>query len=300
MKSGTNNFHGSGWYFLQRARYWTRDDFFNPASIGPKPEHARDQGGFSIGGPIRKNKTFFFADIEKVRDNEPQNIVASVPTLAERTGDFRGRESDLRPNHMPARLPDSATGGFATGWDAECNSAGRIDPIGQAIINLYPKPNLPGEFSNFRTNALQHADDYQFDIKVDHQISGAQRLSGRYSRLSSNFSIPTVLGDGDTWQDGIASTPTHVQNISLEHAWTVNPKIVWTNRFAVDRVWEKETDNYPSLTSVGLPSYLAANAGVNRMPTMQMSGPIPGPICTISVASTQLSHTLCTATPRNS
>src|SRR5579864_3119295 len=59
LKSGTNNFHGSGWWFGQRAGTDARD-FFNPASIGPKPEHARDQYGVSLGGPIIKNKTFFF------------------------------------------------------------------------------------------------------------------------------------------------------------------------------------------------------------------------------------------------
>jgi len=60
---------------------------------------------------------------------------------------------------------------------------GEIDPIGQAIINLYPKPNLPGEFNNFRTTALQVGGDYQFDIKVDHQLSSAQRLSARIQRV---------------------------------------------------------------------------------------------------------------------
>src|SRR5208337_1840143 len=59
LKSGTNAFHGSGWYFLQRSQLAARD-FFNPAP-NPKPDSKRDQGGFTIGGPIRKNKTFFFA-----------------------------------------------------------------------------------------------------------------------------------------------------------------------------------------------------------------------------------------------
>lgn len=275
LKSGTNNFHGSAWYFMQRAGTDARD-FFNPASVGPKPDHARDQYGFSIGGPIVKNKTFFFGDIEKVRDNEPQNIVASVPTPAERTGDFSATQNPIfdpiicQPNCQSRPQVGSQPGGTLN-----VIPTGEIDPVGQKMINLYPLPNLPGEFNNFRKNVLQHADDYQFDIKLDHQISSAQRFSGRYSRLGSNFSIPTVLGDGDTFQDGIASTPTHVQNISLEHAWTINPRIVWTNRFAVDRVWEKETDDYPTLTSVGLPSYLAANSGVDRMPTIQMSGAQP-------------------------
>jgi hypothetical protein len=74
LKSGTNAFHGSGWWFLQRSGTDARD-FFNPEP-GLKPDHARDQYGFSLGGPIRKNRTFFFVDLERVRDNEPINIVA--------------------------------------------------------------------------------------------------------------------------------------------------------------------------------------------------------------------------------
>ncbi len=71
MKSGTDAFHGSGWYFLQRAQLNARD-FFNPEFTfgstvpNPKPDSKRDQGGFSLGGPIIKNRTFFFVDFEKV------------------------------------------------------------------------------------------------------------------------------------------------------------------------------------------------------------------------------------------
>lgn len=271
LKSGTNNYHGSGWWFGQRAGTDARD-FFNPAP-NEKPKHARDQYGFSVGGPIKKNKTFFFADIEKVRNNAPENILASVPTLAERTGDFSGTQNPIydpilcQPNCQSRPQVGSQPGGTLN-----VIPQGEIDPIGQAIINLYPKPNLPGEFNNFRTTALQVGGDYQFDIKVDHQLSSAQRLSARYSRLHSHFSVPTILGDGDTFSDGIAGDSVTAQNAALEYSWTINPRIVWTNHFAIDRVSEPVTENYPSLTSVGLPSYLAANAGVDRMPTIQMSG----------------------------
>ena len=86
MKSGTDAFHGSGWYFLQRAQLNARD-FFNPAP-NPKPDSKRDQGGFSFGGPIIKNRTFFFVDFEKVRSSGSSSGVVTVPTLAERQGDF--------------------------------------------------------------------------------------------------------------------------------------------------------------------------------------------------------------------
>jgi hypothetical protein len=274
LKSGTNNFHGSAWYFLQRAGTDARD-FFNPRP-GQKPNHERDQYGFSIGGPIRRGKTFFFGDIEKLRDNEPINIVATVPTLAERTGDFSATQNPIfDPITCSQRTPPDCSTRDQVQSNGVLNviPPGEIDQIGQKIINLYPKPNLPGEFNNFRLTTLSHGSDYQFDIKLDHQISDKQRFSGRYSRLRSNFTTPTILGDG-AFNDGITNAPTRVQNASLEYTWTVNPRIVWTNRFAVDRVSAKETTNIPSLTSVGLPASLEAN-GVNRMPTILMSGALP-------------------------
>jgi Carboxypeptidase regulatory-like domain/TonB dependent receptor len=274
LKSGTNQFHGSGWYFLQRAGTDARD-FFNPAP-GLKPEHARDQGGFALGGPIRKNKTFFFADFEKVRDNEAINIVASVPTVAERTGDFSAAAN-------PIFDPISCNPNCSTRTQVQSNGvlnvipANEIDPIGQAIINLYPQPNQPGEFNNYRVNTLSHSPGYQFDIKLDHEITNNHRVNGRYSRLHNNSTTPTGLGDGsDNTGDngGIAIAPLNVQNASLEYTWTITPTIIWTNHFAIDRAAQKSTSSFPSLTSVGLPALLEAN-GIDRMPTIQMSGASP-------------------------
>jgi len=281
LRSGTNAFHGSGWWFGQRSGTDARD-FFNPEP-NPKPNHERDQYGFSVGGPIRKNKTFFFFDLEKVRDNEPINIVATVPTNGsfgtsnERAGDF-----SLAAN--PIYDPISCSPNCAQRNQVQSNGvlnvipANEIDPIGQAIINLYPEPNLPGEFYNYRDTTVSHGPDYQFDLKIDHEISDKHRLNGRYSRLHSNFITPPDLGDGgDATGDngGIANSPLTVQNGALEYTWTVTPRIVWTSHFAIDRARQPETTSIPSLTSVGLPTVLEANSGIDRMPTIQMTGASP-------------------------
>src|SRR5579859_1297428 len=103
MKSGSNAFHGSGWYFLQRPGIDARD-FFNPASVGPKPDSRRDQGGFSVGGPIKKDRTFFFVDYEKVKSSNASSGVVTVPTLAERQGDF---SADTNPDTgLPQNIYD--------------------------------------------------------------------------------------------------------------------------------------------------------------------------------------------------
>jgi hypothetical protein len=284
MKSGTNSFHGSGWYFLQRPQMDARD-FFNPEP-NPKPDVKRDQGGFSIGGPIKKNKTFFFADFEKVRSVSSTSALASVPTLAERMGDFSATANAIYdPTQIDCSSGTCIRPQVQTSGQPNVIPKNEIDPIGQAVANLYPKPNLPGEFNNFNFSTIANGPDYQFDIKVDHQINDKQRINARYSRSHSNFISPEILGDSfdSPSGDGIAGSPTTAQNGSFEHSWTINPRIIWTNHASIDRVHELSTSGGPSISSFnaslpagaqGLPSVLQAN-GLARMPTFMMVGSSP-------------------------
>jgi Carboxypeptidase regulatory-like domain/TonB dependent receptor len=297
MKSGTNSFHGSGWYFLQRSQTNARD-FFNPKFFvgstvpNPKPDAKRDQGGFSIGGPIIKNKTFFFADFEKVRAVASTSSNASVPTMEQRMGNFAATATDPTPNHIydPTTCGNPCVSrsqvGVSNNGPLDVIPASEIDPIGQALANLYPKPNLPGELNNFNFNVLSNQPDYQFDIKVDHQINDQQRINARYSRSYSNFTSPKVLGDGfdSPSGDGIAASPTTAQNGSFEYSWTINPRIIWTNHISVDRVHEVSKSGIPSISSFnaslpsgvqGLPSVLQTANGLGRMPTFYMVGSSP-------------------------
>src|SRR3984885_12523246 len=285
LKSGTNAFHGTAWYFLQRSQLNARD-FFNPAP-NPKPDGKRDQGGFSLGGPIQKNRTFFFVDFEKVRFDNGFNGVATVPTMAERTGDFSATATTIYDPTPQACGSPCTFPRPAVQYNGQANviPPSEISPIGKGIINLYPKPNLAGEFNNYLFSGVSTAPDYQFDIKVDHQINDQQRISGRYSREASTFSTPYFMADGfdnNGSGDGIGGTPTTAQNGSLEYAWTLNPRIVWTNRFAVDRVHEVETPNIPTISSFNatqqanglplLPAVFEQANGSDRMPAFYMSG----------------------------
>ncbi len=285
MKSGTNKFHGSGWYFLQRSQLDARD-FFNPAP-NPKPDSKRDQGGFSLGGPIRKDKTFFFVDFEKVRSNAAYTNQATVPTMAERglTGTGYDFSSSGTAIYDPTQVSCNSNGCNRPAVPGNVIPANEVDPIGLAILNLYPQPNVPDqEFNNYNFSDVVHQPDYQFDIKIDHQINDKQHINGRYSRSSSNFDTPFILGDAFDnagTGDGIAGSPTTAQNASLEYSWTLNPRIVWTNRAALDRVHEAATTNIPSIAgfNASLPSgvtglsplYAQAN-GIDRMPAFYMTG----------------------------
>src|SRR5579872_7218373 len=296
MKSGTDNFHGSGWYFLQRADLNARD-FFNPEFVAgnptpnPKPNSKRDQGGFSLGGPIIKNRTFFFVDFEKVASSSSQSGVVTVPTLAERQGDF---SADMIPGtNLPLNIYDPTAQGCGnpciTRPQVQYNGKLNVippserDAIGLAVLNLYPKPSNGNEFNNYNYSTLASGPSYQFDIKIDHQINDRNRISGRYSRGWSNGTSPLTLGDGFD-NDGIKSGVTVAQNASLEYTRTINPRIIWTSHIGVDRVHELSVPSIPTITSFnaslpagvqGLPSVFQQANGIDKMPTFLMQGNLP-------------------------
>jgi len=273
MKQGTNKFHGSGWWYGQRSATDARD-YFNS---GERPDHLRDQYGFQINGPIIKNKTFFLVDFEKTRSQDPVNLEGVVPTDAERGGDFSAdfpTEAD-----SPLGIYDPYTCTFQNPDDDACTRskfAGNIIPleqqntIGQNLINLYPHANIegvdPGEV-NWRQVTLGSASGWQFDVKIDHQINSNHRIGGRYSKHHDMFSVPTIIGSDQG--DGVIYK-TDVQNGGLEYNWSIKPTALWTNRFSIDRVVAPGiSNNYPTLSDLGLPADLAGN-GLDRAPSINV------------------------------
>jgi len=290
LKEGGNKFHGSGWWFGQRSAL-DANEFFNNAQSIAKPDHLRDQYGFSLGGPIKKEKTFFFIDFEKVRQNDPVHIDAFVPTALERQGDFR---NSLQPIFNPFSVFTNAQGQTQRNDFTVPNliDSNLIDPIGQAIINLYPQPTdpnaAPGDF-NFHAATLSKFSARQYDIKVDHHFSDKNHISARYSNHHDEGSVPTIFGDGD-FNDGFAFS-TDVHNAALEDNWSITPTAVLTSRLTIDRAVAPVTENYPTLQSVGFPAILGQENGTSRIPVIQMDNnatSLFNQCCT----DTQFAHTL--------
>ncbi|MFY9561359.1 MAG: TonB-dependent receptor [Terriglobales bacterium] len=268
LRQGGNKFHGSGWWYGQRSEFDSKD-FFNHDA---KPDHVRDQYGFAVSGPIVRNKTFFFFDIEKRRQNDPVNLEGFVPTDLMRGGDF----SELLALDQPITIFDPRNLTCDTRCEFETPNViptDQIDPIGQAIIKLSPEPNVTDAVfpdPNFRKVVLSTAPAWQLDVKLDHQISQNHKISGRYSRYHLLVTTPTVLGSGD-FNDGLIDK-TDVHNLGLEYNWAIKPTMLLSSRLSLDRVVEPvKPNNYPTLESVGLPPILAAN-GVHRMPAIVTSG----------------------------
>lgn len=294
MKSGTNSWHGSAYEFNQNAIFDARD-YFNS---GPKPGHSQNQFGASIGGPIVKNKTFFFADLETVIASNPVNIVATVPTAAQINGDFsQAMTYDQDGNPVQNQIFDpfqiDAASYTRPAYANNVIPSSEIDPVGQAILKLYPQPNTAGDAvsgaNNYRKVILSTATTVQFDVKVDQHFSDKSTLSGRYSNVFSNGSTPTVFGDGE-FNDGTAYTE-RVFNDGMIYSYTPTPHTLWTVSAGLDRVSSPSTSNYPSPTSVGFPSYLEQN-GVVRMPSIIMPESPWTSIYDQCCVDTKFAHTL--------
>ncbi len=272
MKSGTNSLHGSAYEFNQNSIFDARD-YFNS---GPKPGHSQNQFGASIGGPIIKNKTFFFADLETVIASNPVNIVATVPTAAQVGGDFSQAmtyDQDGNPvlNQIFDPLNIDPDAYVRPAFANNTIPAAEIDPVGQAILKLYPAPNTAGDAvsgaNNYRKVILSSSTSTQFDVKIDQHFTDKSTLSGRYSNVFANGSTPTVFGDGE-FNDGTAFTE-RVFNDGLIYSYTPTSHTLWTATVGLDRVSSPSHSNYPSPTSVGFPSYLEQN-GIVRMPSIIM------------------------------
>ncbi len=201
-KSGTNQYHGSAFEFLQNDVFEARDPLTQFGSIPPL---RWNQFGGSLGGPIRKDKIFGFFDYQGTRARNGGSIQTYVPTQAERAGDL----SDLGvPIYDP--MTGNADGTGRTQF-SDPTRATAANPQGQNIIpqnrisqqatnllNLLPMPNffppgaLPGS-NNFITSGVQQFDVNQFDVRVDHYLSDKLRYFGRYSYGGYYLNTPAAF-----------------------------------------------------------------------------------------------------------
>jgi hypothetical protein len=212
LKSGTNEFHGAA-YEINRISKLAAVPFFQNTAVTPKLPSVYNYYGANVGGPIWKNKTFFFADFLRINDHQGQFNQATVPPAAFRNGDFSG---------APVKIYDPATGN-ASGvgrtqfvassnpsdptFNSLCtNAAGcpnmipvaRISPVAKAILAKIPLPNVPGKgltsTNNFQGPTKFIKDTTSFDVKIDHNISQTNRLSGRFSFSNQTLSQAPLFG----------------------------------------------------------------------------------------------------------
>jgi hypothetical protein len=223
LKTGSNQFHGSAFEFFRNGALDARN-FFAP-SDQPAPQYQRNQFGFSLGGPIRRDSTFFFVDYEATRAREGITRVTNVPTLAERGGDF---SQSLLPRPVDPLTGQAFNGGVIP--------QGRIDAIGRAIANLYPLPNRAVPFANFVSSPAQRDRNDTFDVRLDHALSPRSSLAFRYSFGDRNLFEPFTGATFSLIPGYGATIPRRSQNVMLSETHTFTPALINDVRLAFNRV----------------------------------------------------------------
>ncbi|MEK6334722.1 MAG: carboxypeptidase regulatory-like domain-containing protein [Acidobacteriota bacterium] len=223
LKSGSNDLHGSIYEFHRNGALDAKN-FFAPANE-PAPKYLRNQFGFSLGGPIRKDQTFFFTDYEGTRAREGITRVTNVPTLAERSGNFNGSFFGVPIDPFTGlpfpggRIPDF-----------------RINDIGRRIAALYPAPNRATPFANFVSSPVQRDRDDHFDVRVDHLRNSKSSLAFRYSFGDRTLFEP-FAGSGFSVVPGYGNDVTRrSQNAMISETHVFSPTLVNDLRFAFNRV----------------------------------------------------------------
>src|SRR6185437_13891180 len=184
-----NELHGSLFEFLRNEDLDAKN-YFAPA--GPAPMDRQNQYGASIGGPIRKNIIFFFADYEEFRYNLGQIFTSTVPTDAMKVGNFSGVAAVFDPLSLTADA--TAPGGFArTRFPNEAIPASRIDPASMRALALYPSPQRTGLANNFTYVGNKTQRDDTADARIDYHFSERNSFYGRYSVNNTETHIPSQL-----------------------------------------------------------------------------------------------------------
>src|SRR5216117_2120945 len=166
IKSGSNTVRGSVYEFFRNDAL-DANNYFSRLLGAPKPVRDRNQFGGAAGGPLVKNRTFWFGDYEGLRDREGIPRVRQVPTAAEKAGLFDAAVVD------PFAAGRPEFGRNAQGqWVIPRN---RWDPVGAAIVALIPDPNVPGSTIYASTPVTDTRQD-QFDVRLDHQVRTATSM----------------------------------------------------------------------------------------------------------------------------
>ena len=252
IKSGTNQFHGSGHWFHTNSALRARNYFFVGSDI---PKNILNQFGGTFGGPVKKNKLFFFGNWERTARRQNASAFRTVPSDALRRGDFSG---------TGALIYDPATGSAdGTGRQLFPDSripADRIDPAALKMIQLIPAPNLAVFPSNYFATGTYEFDRDNLDFKVNYNPGARASVFGRYSISPSDIFDPPSLGPagGDALAGGQPGrAPGRIQSAAVGGTYSISNNVLVDANFGFTRqrlgAENIDIDTNHGLETLGIP-----------------------------------------------
>jgi len=310
LKSGTNQFHGDVWEFFRNDKLDAKDYFERSCNAGVCTENKKaelrwNQFGGTIGGPVIKNKVFFFGDAQfwRLRQGQPQ--LGSVPTDAERASGFTnlqdliqtsGTETDALNRIFPkGTIFDPATTraagssfvrdpfGFSTCTGAgpsydltSCPGlnilpAGRLDPNAIALLNLYPNPTSSGVVGNYANSPVLIQNEKQFDVRLDLNVTQKDQLYYSFSYDDKPELIPSIFGgvaDGGGFFQGNQTANSQHSALVWNHVFT--PTTINVARVGLNYL--HTTRNIPEAANL---NDIPGQFGIQGIPQQKENGGLP-------------------------
>ena len=297
-RAGSNNFHGSAFEFLRNEVLNARNLFAPKTIANPKkPVFRRNQFGFVAGGPIVKDHTFFFGDYQGTRQLIGRVVTSTVPTNAQRQGNFSsslgallfiapdGSATTTATGNTPVNVVDTngntvqaRVGMIFRPSDHRAYIGNQIpinsfDSVASALLQRYPAPTTSGAANNFSRLGNESDNQDQFDIRIDHQFSSADQIYGRFSYFKdiANPVTPLPEGSGNITSGVIGLTDTRAQSLVLNYVKVFRHDMVNEARFGYTRrTIDRGATTLNNASS--LPGIPADAAFQNTLPTFTISG----------------------------
>jgi hypothetical protein len=290
-KSGTNTLHGSLFEFLRNSALGA-NDFFNNLAGNPKVAFRMNQFGGSIGAPVElpklysgKNRMFFFFNYEGTRWRRGAVFTTTVPTAAERAGDFSHdvtNTGQLITIYDPvSTVTDPAHPGsyIRTAFPNNIIPANRINTVGKNITAYYPAPNTAGTglsaINNYVSNAGGAVNKNQFNGRIDHQVTPRDKIFARFSSDITDLCQPNYYGNvASPGAASVGCTTWKNRSATLEDDFTFSPTVLFTVRYGFARWYQIRAGlSYGfDQTKLGLPASIVSQEQIPGFPTVNVNG----------------------------
>ncbi|MBL8228058.1 MAG: TonB-dependent receptor [Bryobacterales bacterium] len=280
-RSGTNDFHGTGYYFL-RDNDLNANDWFSNRAGRAIPLFRRDQVGGVLGGPVIRNKTFFFGGWEYTRQESPTSAVISLPTQLQRNGDFSqtfNAAGQLMTVHNPFDTATNAAGVIERRpFAGNLIPRSMMDPVSLRALSFLPAPNQAGapftQTANWFGQGINPSNSHQINAKGDHNFNPNNRLSGRYSNIRADGTNPNLFGAGNPayWTGGPNRTRTHSIVADYTRVFSATSLLTFRYGLTYSNFTRNPLEGTFDLTQLGLPRNMLETATHRIFPRFAPEG----------------------------
>lgn len=278
IKSGTNDYHGSVYEFL-RNKVLNANNFFQNRAGNKRPSLVQNQFGASLGGPIRKDKSFFFVNWEEYRNRNAAPAITTVPTLRERSGDFSqtrnaaGNVIQVADPLTTRRLPDGSY--IRDVFPDNVIPSSRISRVASNVAPIWPLPNAQGNpvtnVNNYSTVGGGGTNEHQVVSKLDHNLNSRWKLFGTFSRIWADTFNRDPLG----YKINLTRQATYTRTHATAAATAVfSPGLIGEFHTGFAR-FDSPSVPYAlgfDITTLGFPRSLADSTQIKSFPAFNVAG----------------------------